>query len=162
MDGRLHYYNIYKRDSNNGKPLTTGYHERKGTLDMANAYVYSGLASEMDWRTSKQHLDRPPRLFKNGMTAEDSDQECLLTVWVPKRLRIFSLKRQRILVYNSEQRFNVWGTRWLFLTPSRKEKEEWVWAINIVQEQLFRKVHKDWAKKRDDLAGSSKQSSLAH
>ncbi|CAO3594836.1 unnamed protein product [Absidia cylindrospora] len=145
MDGRLHYYNIYKRDRDDGKPIRTGIHERKGTLDLANAYVYSGLASSLDGNLSKSRPNRPPRLFDNGMTTVDSDEDCFFTIWVPKRRRIFSPQRQRIMVYSkdddhSHRRFHSAGTRWLFLTPSRQEKEEWVWSITLIQEELLREA----------------------
>ncbi|KAI8340774.1 hypothetical protein BC941DRAFT_488717 [Chlamydoabsidia padenii] len=72
MDGMLHYYNIYKRSNDTGKPINTGIHEKKGTLDMANAYVYSGLVTSMDRKTSKHQPDRPPRLFRT--TASEGKQ----------------------------------------------------------------------------------------
>ncbi|CAO3587454.1 unnamed protein product [Absidia cylindrospora] len=141
-DGRLHYFNVYKRSGDDGKPIETGIHERKGTLDMANAYIYSGMMSSFDNEASTTQLDRPPRFFDNGITTNDPDEDCLFTIWIPQRRRIFSPRRQSIITYDSDRRFNSAGQRWLMMAPNRQDKEQWVWAISVIQEALLREAVK--------------------
>ncbi|KAI8337422.1 hypothetical protein BC941DRAFT_36372 [Chlamydoabsidia padenii] len=137
VDGQLHYFNVYKRAGDNGKPIRTGLHDRKGILELTGAYVYSGLVSSLANKQSPL-LDLPLRLFDDGVTTNDSNEDCLFTIWIPKRRRVYSTRRQNIITYGPHQRFPSKGTRWLFLAPTRHEKEHWMWAISVIQEQLLR------------------------
>ncbi|KAI8066807.1 hypothetical protein BC940DRAFT_58210 [Gongronella butleri] len=161
-DGWLHYYNVYARSATTGEPEVTAVHERKSSFDLANAYVFSGWASRARHRgraggggsggagggraaltgsgSDAWNDDRPSRLFANGLIATDANHECSFTLWFPKPRRVFSPKRQRILVYPTDQRFNAKGTRFHFLAANRQAKEEWVNVIKIVQEQLLREA----------------------
>ncbi|KAI9307781.1 hypothetical protein BJ944DRAFT_5097 [Cunninghamella echinulata] len=136
----MHYYRVYKRSETNGKPIKTSIYGKKGSIDLANAYVYSGVATALEGSKRKLTPDRPPRLFQNGVTSNDTDQECTFTIWIPKRKRMFSSRRQRIIVHGYENRMNSKGVRWVFLAPSRKERDEWVFSINVIHEQLLREA----------------------
>ncbi|KAG0179225.1 hypothetical protein DFQ28_003146 [Apophysomyces sp. BC1034] len=133
-NGWLLYFDTYQRSPVTCQPLLTAAHARKGLLDIANGYVYSGELS-----LPKQRPDRPPRMFKSGLTTTDDDEACIFSVWKPKVRRYFSTKRKRLSVYNHDYRSSHFkGETWVFLAENRQEMEEWVWAINMVIENLLR------------------------
>lgn len=99
------------------------------------------MATFLESSNNNKKLNRPPRLFQNGVASNDTDEECIFTIWIPKRKRMFSSRRQRIIVHGYEKRINSKGVRWVFLAPSRKERDEWVFSINVIHEQLLREAN---------------------
>ncbi|KAI9017961.1 Pleckstrin homology domain-containing protein [Phycomyces nitens] len=142
--GVLVFYDIFKRSSMVSQPLITASHAKKGTFDISNCFVFSGdLSMDMDRPPS-----RPPRMFSDGLVTEDSDTECIFTLWKPLLRRTFSPQRQRIMVYKTDFRPNPEGETWTFLAKSRQEREEWVWAINQIIESTLRSHNMSQKQKR--------------
>ncbi|KAF7723844.1 hypothetical protein EC973_001569 [Apophysomyces ossiformis] len=133
-NGWLLYFDTYQRSPVSCQPVLTAAHACKGMIDIADAYVYSG-----ELALPKERPNRPPRLFKSGLTTADSDEACVFSLWKPKARRYFSPKRKRLTVYTHDYSSSPFrGDTWVFLAESRQEMEEWVWAINTVIETLVR------------------------
>ncbi|KAI8143282.1 hypothetical protein BJV82DRAFT_612191 [Fennellomyces sp. T-0311] len=127
-DGWLMYYNIYERAPISCQPIVGAIHDRKDAVNISSCYVYSSASPR-----------RPTRIFPDGIAAADVNDDSLFCLWKPLTRRVFSPRRQRLCVYkNSSKFFQQDGETWQFLAKNRHEKEEWVWAINVVIEQLLR------------------------
>ncbi|KAI8393266.1 Pleckstrin homology domain-containing protein [Radiomyces spectabilis] len=135
-DGWLLFHDMFVRSPSSCQPMATCVHHKKGRLDIANCYVYSGGIS-LDTSTV-ENPNRPARLFKDGLATADEDIDCVFSLWKPRLRRYFSTKRQRIIIFKNDQRISAQGDIWTFYAPSRQEKEEWVWAINVVIDHLLR------------------------
>ncbi|KAI9496222.1 hypothetical protein BDB00DRAFT_137271 [Zychaea mexicana] len=127
-NGWLIYYNIYDRAAVTCQPLLAAVHDRKDAVDISSCYVYSSLSPR-----------RPARIFPDGIAAADVKDDSLFSLWKPQTRRVFSPSRQRITVYKHNRKFfQEEGETWQFLAKNRHEKEEWVWAFNVVIERLLR------------------------
>lgn len=135
-NGWLIYFDIYNRT--NTKKASN--HERKGALDIAGCYFYSGVDSSKQHKgTTRDVLFRQAaRIYEDGLSTNDDTLACIFSIWKPKLRRYFSPKRQRLRVYHKDERLNPGGNTWTFLAHSRREKEEWVCALNTVTEHLIR------------------------
>lgn len=118
----------------------TSNHKRKGAVDIAGCYFYSGFdGSKMKKGSNQDDLwKKSARIYSDGLTTDDDSLSCIFSVWKPNFRRYFSSKRQRFRVYRQNQRLNSSGTVWTFLARSRRQKEEWVCALNTVTEHIMR------------------------
>jgi hypothetical protein len=130
------FYDVYNRNSTK----KSCNHERKGTLDIAGSYFYSGVDCSKKKKGSNQDnlIKKSARIYRNGLSTDDDTLSCIFSIWKPKLRRYFSTQRQRLRVYHRDQRLNPNGSTWTFLAPSRREKEEWVCALNTVTEHMIR------------------------
>lgn len=136
--GWILYYDVQNR---NTTKLSCN-HERKGALDIAGCYFYSGVDDSKQKKGSSHDRDKRlkegPRLYENGLVTNDDTLACIFSIWKPKLRRYFSPKRQRLRVYHQDQKPNSKGITWTFLAKSRREKEEWVCALNLITEHMIR------------------------
>jgi hypothetical protein len=88
-------------------------------------------------------LKKSARIYGNGLSTDDDTLSCIFSIWKPKLRRYFSAQKQRLRVYHHDQRLNPNGSTWAFLAPSRREKEEWVCALNTVTEHMIRSETND-------------------
>ncbi|KAI9362212.1 Pleckstrin homology domain-containing protein [Pilaira anomala] len=118
----------------------TSNHKRRGAVDIAGCYFYSGFdGSKMKKGSNQDDLwKKSARIYSNGLTTDDDSLSCIFSVWKPNLRRYFSSKRQRLRVYRQNQRLNSSGTVWTFLARSRRQKEEWVCALNTITEHMMR------------------------
>lgn len=134
LDGCLLFYNKYDRSVVDCQPIHTAGHDRKGFLEIADCYVFSEHPESIGLADIPRQ-----RIFSDGVATADSSDDCIFTLWKPQSRRIYSPSRKRFTVYkDSKQFFAADGELWLFLAKSKQEKEEWVWAINVVIEHLLR------------------------
>ncbi|KAL0139049.1 Pleckstrin homology domain-containing protein [Mucor lusitanicus] len=115
-------------------------HEKKGAIDVAGCYFYSGVDCSKQKKGSNQdnQWKKAARIYSNGLATDDDALSCIFSIWKPKLRRYFSTKKQRLRVYRHDQRLNPNGQTWTFLAKSRREKEEWVCALNTVTEHMIR------------------------
>ncbi|KAG2229736.1 hypothetical protein INT48_002070 [Thamnidium elegans] len=135
-NGWILFYDVIDRSTKK----KTSNHTQKGTIDIAGCYFYSGVdSSKMKKGSNQDNLwKKSTRIYASGLTTDDDTVSCVFSVWKPKLRRYFSPKRQRLRVYRQDQRLNSTGTIWTFLARSRREKEEWVCALNTVTEHMIR------------------------
>jgi hypothetical protein len=135
-NGWILFYDIINRNTN--KKCSN--HERKEAIDIAGCYFYSGVDSSKKKKGSNRDnlLKKAARLYGNGLATDDDTLSCIFSIWKPKLRRFFSTKRQRLRVYRHDQRLNPTGSTWTFLARSRREKEEWVCALNTITEHMIR------------------------
>ncbi|KAI9248811.1 hypothetical protein BDA99DRAFT_225954 [Phascolomyces articulosus] len=127
-NGWLIYYNIYDRAAVTCQPIQAAVHDRKDAVDITGCYIYSSPSPR-----------RPARIFPDGIASADANDDSLFSLWKPQSRRVFSPKRQRIQVYKHHRTFfQEDGETWQFLAKNRHEKEEWVWAFNVIIERLLR------------------------
>lgn len=145
-NGWILFYDVYNRNSTK----KSCNHERKGALDIAGCYVYSGVNYSKRKKGSNREdlLKKAARIYRNGLSTDDSTLSCMFSIWKPKLRRYFSVQRQRLRVYRHDQRLNPNGSTWAFLAPSRREKEEWVCALNAITEHLIRNEASDCIQSR--------------
>ncbi|GAA5806482.1 hypothetical protein HPULCUR_012016 [Helicostylum pulchrum] len=134
--GWILFYDVIDRSTKK----KTSNHAQKGTIDIAGCYFYSGVDDgKMKKGSNQDNLwKKSTRIYANGLTTDDDTVSCVFSVWKPKLRQYFSPKRQRLRVYRQDQRLNPTGTTWTFLARSRREKEEWVCALNTVTEHMIR------------------------
>lgn len=134
--GWILFYDIINRDTSKKNCN----HNRKGAIDIAGCYFYSGVDSSKQKKGSNQDnaFKKVARLYGNGLATNDDNLACIFSIWKPKLRRYFSSKRQRLRVYRHDQRVNPTGSTWTFLARSRREKEEWVCALNTITEHMIR------------------------
>ena len=139
-NGWILFYDIINRHTKK----KSANHQQKGAIDIAGCYFYSGVDSSKQKKGSNQDsgLKKAPRLYRNGLTTYDDTASCLFSVWKPTSRTYFSNKRQRLRVYRHDQRLSPEGTTWTFLATNRREKEEWVCALNTVTEHMIRSENK--------------------
>ncbi|RCI05928.1 hypothetical protein CU098_013579 [Rhizopus stolonifer] len=135
-NGWVLFYNVYDRDSSKQHCN----HQKKGALDLAGCYVYSGLDDSKKRKGSNRDslLRKSARIYKNGLSTDDDSLSCIFSIWKPSLRRYFSTRKHRLSVYHHDKRTNPYGSTWTFLAPSRREKEEWVCALNTVIEHMIR------------------------
>lgn len=135
-NGWILFYDVIDRSTKK----KTSNHAQKGTIDIAGCYFYSGAdGGKMKKGSNQDDLwKKSTRIYASGLTTDDDTVSCVFSVWKPKLRRYFSPKKQRLCVYRQDQRLNPTGTIWTFLTKSRREKEEWVCALNTVTEHMIR------------------------
>ncbi|KAI7907449.1 Pleckstrin homology domain-containing protein [Cokeromyces recurvatus] len=137
-NGWILFYDVYNR----GSMKKVCNYEKKGALDIAGCYFYSGVDCSKKKKGSNVNEHQPfkklSRIYGNGLTTDDDPLSCMFSIWKPNIHRYFSTKRQRLRVYQRDQRINPSGTTYTFLARSRKEKEEWVYALNAVTEHMIR------------------------
>ncbi len=135
-NGWILFYDIINRDTSK----KYCHHERKGAIDIAGCYFYSGVDSSKQKKGSNRDnlSKKAARLYANGLATDDDSLSCIFSVWKPKLRKYFSGKRQRLRVYRHDIRLNPTGSTWAFLARSRREKEEWVCALNTVTEHMIR------------------------
>jgi hypothetical protein len=139
VNGWILYYDVYNRNTTK----MSSNHEHKGSLDIAGCYFYSGVDDSKQKKGSNHNRDKSlkdggARLYGNGLATTDNTLDCIFSIWKPKLRRYFSPKRQRLRVYHHDQKPNPKGITWAFLAKSRREKEEWVCALNTVTEHIIR------------------------
>lgn len=135
-NGWILFFDVYNRETN--KKVCN--HEKKGAIDIAGCYFYSGVDCSKQKKGSNQENQwkKAARIYSNGLATDDDSLSCIFSIWKPKLRRYFSTKRQRLRVYRHDQRLNPNGQTWTFLARSRREKEEWVCALNTVTEHMIR------------------------
>lgn len=135
-NGWILFYDVFNRSTTKN----TCNHDRKGALDIAGCYFYSGVdSSKKNNGSNRDNLwKKAARIYETGLTTNDDTMACIFSIWKPKLRRYFSGKRQRFRVYRHDQKINPNGNTWTFLARSRREKEEWVCALNTVTEHMIR------------------------
>ncbi|CAO0802774.1 unnamed protein product [Mucor circinelloides] len=135
-NGWILFFDVYNRQTN--KKICN--HEKKGAIDVAGCYFYSGVDCSKQKKGSNQdnQSKKAARIYSNGLSTDDDAISCIFSIWKPKLRRYFSTKKQRLRVYRHDQRLNPNGQTWTFLAKSRREKEEWVCALNTVTEHMIR------------------------
>ncbi|KAK4516728.1 structural constituent of ribosome [Mucor velutinosus] len=135
-NGWILFFDVYNRQSN--KKICS--HEKKGAIDVAGCYFYSGVDCSKQKKGSNQdnQWKKAARIYSNGLATDDDALSCIFSIWKPKLRRYFSTTKQRLRVYRHDQRLNPNGQTWTFLAKSRREKEEWVCALNTVTEHMIR------------------------
>ncbi|CAO3627157.1 unnamed protein product [Mucor fragilis] len=137
-NGWILFFDVYNRQQPANKKICN--HEKKGAIDVAGCYFYSGVDCSKQKKGSNQdnQWKKAARIYSNGLATDDDALSCIFSIWKPKLRRYFSAKRQRLRVYCHDQRLNPNGQTWTFLAKSRREKEEWVCALNTVTEHMIR------------------------
>ncbi|CEP16159.1 hypothetical protein [Parasitella parasitica] len=136
-NGWILFFDVYNRESS--KKVCN--HEKRGVIDVAGCYFYSGVDCSKQKKGSNHHGNqwkKAARIYSNGLSTDDDSLSCMFSIWKPKIRRYFSPKRQRLRVYRHDQRLSPEGQTWTFLARSRREKEEWVCALNTVTEHMIR------------------------
>lgn len=135
-NGWILFYDVFNRSTSK----KTSNHDHKGALDIAGSYFYSGVdSSKKNKGSNRDNLwKKSARIYETGLTTDDDTMACIFSIWKPKLRRYFSGKRQRLRVYRHDQTINPNGSTWTFLARSRREKEEWVCALNTVTEHMIR------------------------
>ncbi|GAN00798.1 conserved hypothetical protein [Mucor ambiguus] len=137
-NGWILFFDVYNRQQSANKRICN--HEKKGAIDVAGCYFYSGVDCSKQKKGSNQdnQWKKAARIYSNGLATDDDALSCIFSIWKPKLRRYFSTKKQRLRVYRHDQRLNPNGQTWTFLAKSRREKEEWVCALNTVTEHMIR------------------------
>lgn len=119
----MHFRNVMT-----GQILPTSTHERQGVIDLRQAYIYSGRQCMID--KVAYDVNRPNRIFADGLVSNDDVKDCIFVIWQPKRSK--SIFKQ------SSPNLATKGNLAIFMARSRQEKEEWVWAIQQCIDRLLR------------------------
>ncbi|KAL9559036.1 hypothetical protein MBANPS3_000599 [Mucor bainieri] len=137
-NGWILFFDVYNRQQSASKKMCN--HEKKGAIDVAGCYFYSGVDCSKQKKGSNQdnQWKKAARIYSNGLATDDDALSCIFSIWKPKLRRYFSTNKQRLRVYRHDQRLNPNGQTWTFLAKSRREKEEWVCALNTVTEHMIR------------------------
>lgn len=132
-----------------GRLLKQIHHERVGTLDLGDCYVYSGLITAHDMLYTSQIVDRAhpgrhalPRMYpEDGWSSTDEDTMTCFVVWHGKRSSWF--KSQGIEEDGRAKRhmkkvrsLGKEGKRVVFKCRSRAERDHWVMSVAMEIERL--------------------------
>ncbi|CAO3697775.1 unnamed protein product [Rhizopus stolonifer] len=135
-NGWLLFFDVYNR-IRKSKPNN---HERKGAIDTAGCYFYSGVDCSKKRKGSNMAriYEHYTKAYPSGLITGDTLMTCVFSIWKPMLRKYFSPKQQRLRVYHQDQRLNSEGQNIMFLAESRQEKEEWIFALNSVAEHMMR------------------------
>ncbi|CAO3675970.1 unnamed protein product [Rhizopus microsporus] len=131
-NGWLLFFDVFNRNSTK----KSGNHERKGAMDIAGSYFFSGVDSSKTKKGSNSNEENTVKVYSDGLTTDDDQLTRIFSIWKPTLRRYFSPKRQRLRVYRQDQQLTSKGETVTFLAESRQEKEEWICALNSVAEHL--------------------------
>ncbi|KAG1413431.1 hypothetical protein G6F58_007497 [Rhizopus delemar] len=137
-NGWLYSFDVFNRNSES----KSGNHHRKGAIDTAGCYFYSGVdCSKKKKGTNMTEInEKMVKVYSSGLATDDAILACIFSIWKPKLRKYYSPRQHRLRVYGQDQRLNSNGQTITFLAESRQEKEEWIHALNSVAEHMMRKA----------------------
>ena len=121
--------------------------EECGRIDLAGAYVYSGVSTENDMpyitssntttgRANGTNGHSTARLYPSGLMSVDDEIECTFTIWKPYAAGRESDRNQRGMGGIGPRPLGRKGKAVVFRAMNRQEREEWVVALGIVMERI--------------------------
>lgn len=121
--------------------------EECGRIDLAGAYIYSGVSTENDMpyvtssntttgRANGSNGHSTARLYPSGLMSVDDEIECTFTIWKPTVIGAESDRNQRSMGGIGPRPLGRKGKAVVFRAMNRQEREEWVVALGLVMERI--------------------------
>jgi hypothetical protein len=109
------------------------FEKRRQLSNLHTSYVYSGdecIADKLivDTNSSKKE---PLRLYNDGVvTGGSKTSDCIFVIWQIAKRHIVPNIREYISLFKLGHRLGNRGSCWVFKARSKKERDEWVWALH--------------------------------
>lgn len=114
------------------KELTL-YEMKRVILSLNNAYIYSGDECLSDQLVPKQLKEKiePFRYFEDGqVTGGNKTSECVFVIWQIAKRHFVPNLREYLALFKLGHRLGNRGSCWVFKARSKKERDEWIWALH--------------------------------
>lgn len=134
--GKLLLYNHLHYDAG-GTPERHIHHSRRQTIDLHDAYIFSGIVAASDLLSTRDSSDREgpgrhslPRLYMDGWTSQDEQEALCFVLWCSRKRIAFSGGEKEDAHGNKVSRLGIAGRHLIFMARCRQERDLWVQVIS--------------------------------